>query len=430
MERFGKSTVNDYVKVKLESKNLIVEKGSIGFNNAVVEALHLNSEEEAAQAFTSYCERLRETHHELNIDFENSANLSFIQPNSQLDASVAVFLNRILDNYMILGIPNVQELNGAREVLRQIGESINSRPMRERSDIIDENHHLHEFIFNQSNEFYQMIPHVGPGYFSDIRRGFRPPIETEHIWRAKTEVLQRLETVLNIIESGIQAEGVHPLDYLCDNLLQTRITPIPTNEYGSFIKDFDISSKDSALIKGVFKVHKDTWDANFRNDIKKHHYLFHTAHMSKMMDILRDGLKVAPSHVVSLNRWLGKGIYFFGNSKAIFSYAGKLKCDVVLVCRVAMGETEIMKRNYDYRPPNYMHELDDGKHSIRSLGRGYESTFDWNDEKNAYLPTGVDSTGEKGSHYDEHDEFLVQNEDQVKIEYIIELNDQAKNQTI
>lgn len=388
----------------------------MGFNDPYQSTFTFPSEPLAHDTFSNKCNELRYTHHELKIDYENAEALSFNQPNSELHQSVIKFLQQILNSLMKLGIPNAQELIGAREVLREIGEIINSRPLGEPTIV--------EAIIIKSNEFYQMIPHDGPGYFSDIQKGFRPPIGEINQWRAKNEIVSRLQIVLGAISQGIEADGINPLDYFSENFLHTQITPIVEGspEYQLLMSDFNVHFDDTSQCKNIFNVDKNTWNEEFRKDIDNQHYLFHVAHMRNMVDILRDGLEVAPGHVVSYNRWLGRGIYFFGNLKAALAYARRVKRNVVLICRVALGESDIVEDRFDATNSlDLPRQLGDGKSSIKSPGKRYESLFEWNEEKKAFLPSGINDNSNWTSHFIEHDEILVQYKNQVKIEYIIEL---------
>lgn len=403
-----------------------IESSHIGFNNPQYDIEGHDSAEAAKMAFDKHCNSLRDTHYQLQIDYENVEALSFNQPNTQLNESVATFLQRILNSSLILGILNVQEISNARRILNELEKMLKRRPKREQNDLIDDTDQLQPIVIDKSNKFYQIIPHVGPAYDDDVRKGSRPPIETIKLCRAKNEVVNRLEIVLNHLNKGIQTEDVNPLDYFYDNLLKTELTRIlPSIEYESFISNFNIHSDDVSQLRNVFRVRNHRCNQRFSNDIGNHHYLFHTARMDHLIDILKDGLQVSPEHVVSYNRWLGKGIYFFGNLKAILSYSSRVKRKIVLVCRVALGEIQESKEHFFHHlPDDYIHKLDNGKNSLRVRGQKFQSLFQRDSSRNAYLPSGVDECHHKNpSQHLLHDEYLIQHGNQVQIEYIIELND-------
>lgn len=429
----------------MESNKLTIERGTIGFGIPYLRKKQYVSEAAAKDEFRKLSIEVGELHHLLEFDYENAEALSFEQPNTQLDEASVEFLQCLLNSYMILGIPSMRELNQARNILCFIDYIIKCKQeMEENFNTSSSMTHVVETLklwhnpileqyFNRldtiiiasSNEFYQMIPHVGPGYYDNIRKGFRPPIETLSLCSVKHKIVNRLETVVQTIKQGIDAENVNPLDFFCNHFLQIQIISIPKGspEFNKIIGGINIHSDDIPLLKNLFKVNKHTWNEEFRNDIDNQRFLFHTAKMDNMVDILKDGLEVAPDHVVSYNRWLGRGIYFFGNSKAVFNYANNVKRKIVLVCRVALGKQDIIEdRFHDRHTCDFTFQLNEGNNSLISPGKKYRSLFEWSTERKAFLPTSIEDTGNEASRYDSHDEFLIQSKNQCKIEYIIELH--------
>lgn len=224
--------------------------------------------------------------------------------------------------------------------------------------------------------------------------------------------------MLSALHRGIQDENLNPLDYIYNSYFNINLKPIETNtdEYEQFRNNFGVDG-----IRRLFKVEKPEWTNNFQDDIGNHHYLFHSTSLVNTVNILKDGLQIAPRHAFSYNRWLGRGIYFHGSVIATNSYKQKINNRIVLICRVALGNIKIAERCPFNQKPNYVFPLESGKHSIRQLG-SEQSEFEFNNAINAYLPTGTKRLNGQWGKWEPYDVFLVQNVNQVKIEYIIDLS--------
>lgn len=376
--------------------------------------VELHSDLNARNYFNEECDRYENMGwHKMKMKWENVDH--FIQdssihdqPNSHLNESVMGFLKCILDRYLLPGIPQRQQIDSASQVLSNISFAIRNGRFINMYDIIV-----------LSNKFYQMIPHAGRNHLNDIRRNCRPPLENSDLLYGKEVYILLISSFLYALQQGIQAANLNPLDYVYNQYFSVNLMPIATNtyEYCQFLKNFGVDR-----IHRLFKVEKTEWTENFRNDIGNHHYLFHSTHLANAVGILKDGLQIAPIHVFSYNRWAGKGIYFYGSIAAINAYARKLNHKIVLVCRVALGNTQIIERCPFNTDPNFVYPLGTGLHSIKQLGTE-ESCFHFSQANSANLPIATRFLYGPWGKWECYDEFIVQNANQVKIEYIIELSD-------
>lgn len=382
---------------------------------------HRSTSQSVKQCFVEMCQEV--PYHRLKVCFENAAALIVDEPSTKLHKCIAEFIERMIDAYMPFGIFNSEGLSDARRVLTEIQLVLSGgRPI---PDLYEKK------LRKKSNQFYQMIPHIE---FNFCRPRKLPLIDTLTLCRNKMELIDRLEAVMGALEAGRQTENMNPLDFIYNNFMDADLRPIETEhaDYTTFVNEFSIEHTE--MIKCLFSMkfrHEPTTSTDERLT-ENVHYLFHATHSNNMIDILRDGLRIAPNHVFSYNRWYGCGIYFYGDFKAVYQHANRLRQKIILVCRVELGNIEILEDcNNIYRYPNEPYPLQDGKNSLKVCGRLTRSSFQFNDNFSAFVPLKSYSTHSvmeklsivSESSYRLDDEFVVLHENQVKIQYIIELND-------
>lgn len=389
----------DYRIVKLVGYSVtsqLIDIDTCNKDDCECEQWDKDSFDEAREYFDQLCVHLQ--HHRgyyrVQIAFEDAEHLQNAcdHPNTQLNERVMDFLKRTIDRYLPLGIPHDLEIEHATNKLSKLFRAIcNGRPF--------------EIVSHLSNMYYQIMAHASGGSRKQIdhrkndnRKNCRPTLDTFDLLNGKVESVKRVSSLLDAIRRGI-AENVNPLDYIYHNYLNINLQPILSGsmEYREFIWKFKLAPI-SNRIRSVFKVAKSKWTESFRRDIGNQRYLLHSTHFYNAMNILRDGLQIAPDHVFSYNRWAGKGIYFHDRIDATSAFAQRLNHDIILVCRVALGDIEIIEKCPFNKDPTYVYPLPSYKHSLRQLGTGCCSNFE------------------------QFDEFIVQNADQVKIEFIVELN--------
>lgn len=344
----------------------------------------------------NYDQLRREKYYVVGINYENVKHMVLDQPVSQSDGAIVKFIEYILDTYMPIGIYNLNQINDARSILNKpsVGTTQNS------------------------NSFYQMIHHAG---WSDFEKGNRPPIT-----KLKMEMLDILESVIKALEEGVKSSGINVLDHFCNEYLQIELKPISDST------EFTLcSALEGYGFVNLFKIEKNAWNLQFESAIGKDHFLFHATRAGNMIGILKDGLLPAPTYVNSINRWLGKGIYFFGSYEAAHKYAERNFCDIILVCRVALGNSVIISECRYNEDPNFKYPLPTNKHSITQLGKKYRTVFKLNNDLQANIAIAQTFIQcDSHSNYVDFDEFVVQNKNQVKIEYLVWVNHLVTNSYI
>lgn len=88
--------------------------------------------------------------------------------------------------------------------------------------------------------------------------------------------------------------------------------------------------------------------------VSNHKLLFHGSRTANYMGILSEGLRVPSPHQVLNGSAFGRGIYFADSVSKSFNYchADGSGVGLVLVCEVALGETQLVSQaTFDDRPP-------------------------------------------------------------------------------
>lgn len=341
-------------------------------------------------------------YHWVKIDYENIDDMISTQPNSTLDEKVQIFLKDISNKYLSLGVPNETVFANARAILEDVRRQIRTAQNegREPSEFIEE-----------SNEFYQLIPCSGNGYFSNYRKGARPPIDSFQRCNEKSLLIDQMESIIATLPTGNSLDNFY-------NYLNIKLQPV--NDRREFLS---LSNwKYERRIKQLFKIEKNAWNDNFNLNIGNHYYLFHATHFTHLIGIFKDGLLATPPNVVTVNCYQGKGIYFSGGHTGVLKYADNRRRKIILVCRVAMGKIKELKKYENNFDLEYVHPLTN-ENSLMARGVKYRSHFRRNEVLNASTPLKeeeIDSDIEY-ERTDTHDEFLVQNANQIKIEYIVQL---------
>lgn len=394
--------------------------GAIGlqpFDNVTFTSL---MDEDAMDYFVD--DDIESGYHRMSIEYANADHYVHGRPASELPMPVQNLLKYLLNEFMPLGILSHKEIRGAEEMLDKIRERIR---IAEEDSTDDEDNSLEEDegLAEMSNKFYQMIPHVG----GDKRR---PIIQTEDICEAKEQFLRRFKSALNCL-LGWKRSVINPLDYLCEKWFGTEFKPLEFDS-DEFKLLNDCMQRTQHLndcvrfnVDNIFEVIDSEANNNSESDIGNHRYLFHTTYANNLFGILKEGLLVAPQHVHSVNRFLGKGIYFWDSAAAALKIfrSDRFSEGVILVCRVAQGTVQevpfmpFLKYGEEY-------PWTDGFDSLSLKGRKhFETKFKERilNGCNMYFGKLGRRSIDDDAKYDLYNRYLVKNEDQVRIDYLIKV---------
>lgn len=336
----------------------------------------------------------------LKVNFLNTQHMMHQQPESQLAAPVKDLLMFLLDEYFPMGLNSIDQLNVAEEKLKEI------RMVLSIGNKVD----IAEMI-----AWYEMVPHSG----NECRL---QAIDSIQKCDSKLGMLIRFRSLIESLLAGRES-SLNPIDYFLRYGLRTELNVIDCDspDYQNIqdcIEKTQHPNSHFLRLKNLFGVSSHA-NSNFNHNIGNHTLLYHFTHQSNILGILREGLLVAPSHIYSVNRFFGPGIYFLDCASIALSKFREYPPNtaVLLICRVALGNEQMVQQQYLGEGQEFIFK--DGINSLRCNGLDYsETNKQYNEINGAKMFCGQIQGSLSG--FDAYNKYLVPNANQVKIEYIAE----------
>lgn len=293
------------------------------------------------------------------------------------------------------------KLNEAFTVLKEINEKIVSASKEE--------------LTEASNRFHSFIPYG---------------VTNEDIIDCKDKLQERADLLQSIFAMKFNCNFFNGITLLeSDNFLDEMysryekkgilIKPVSCDSEKFKIIEMNVQDTKESLnleIKNIFEIQrKDDDDAHYETfkDLPNRRFLWHGSRLINFPSILSDGLRIMSKHDNGCT--FGEGIYFadvFANAAYYCRYNETENIGLLLLCEVALGESRL-----HYEPmtdePTYQTQ------SVLAIGK---KTMEFNTSFSVL--DGVDiPTGRPMKREDEtmlaYDEFIVYNERQVKIKYLV-----------
>jgi poly [ADP-ribose] polymerase len=283
-----------------------------------------------------------------------------------------------------LGILSVGQIEKGESILEELYDVLNKKRKRNRKALLEE----------LSSEFYTVIPHR----FGRSRAAASAAvIQSLSDFQDKQETLQLMKDMLQVNgEAGAVLHNAHEDEEYAALGCEIKALSKRSKEYKrieKYVIDSQIDT-DSIEVSNVFTLRREDEHERYLEDIGNDQLLFHGSRIQNWMGILSRGI-LMPKVVVSMgvNRtdagWLGNGIYFGNTSctSAFYASPGQKGTSFMAVNRVALGKVkEFSEITYGLEAP----------------------------------PEGFDSChGIRGTEF-EDDEFVVYNEAQQKLAYLVE----------
>lgn len=371
------------------------------FSDSLSPALHTTLD-----AFRSYIDG-SVGFHNVRVMYMNAEHLCIGQPESLLP-DIKPLLMYLLNEYMPTGILRTEEVESADNILHQI------------KILFYENRAVESVLSNLSDRFYECIPQNG------LTKRLQT-INNLQMYRNKVEVLIRLRSALESLSAGVQST-LNPIDYFGRYWLRSYIHKIRP-DHGEFQALNECTTNTQHpndrefTLTNVFKVSSEADSIYFRSDIPNPTLLYHFTFPCNIPGILREGLMVAPNHIYSGNRYLGRGIYFWDCASMALKGFRNLNTAVLLVCRVALGN--IQEEHDQYLDKDEVLPLGPTMHSILCQGSTFHATRAQNIEiGGSSMYSGRIAEVEKGfplsERMVEYNRYLIQQNNQVKVEYILQ----------
>lgn len=337
------------------------------------------------------------------MNYANTKHFIVNCPESNLADAVKKLLICFVDESFPLGIPQMQTLVAATELI----EANIARISR------GEN-----CVEGSSRAFYQLIPFKG-----DNQR--RPPLVNPAVCNRQLKFVEKLRLNLAaLLEAKEMENATNPMDNFLSSWLNVGITLV--DHASDEFCGFDCVARNTQhpnvshgfRLSEVFKINT---QHPFTADIGNHHYLFHYSFPSNMLGILREGLLIAPKHIHCVNRLLGKGLYFWDSiANAGLQYS--MDTVYILVCRVALGRVKTLPSTH-YQKEDEMVQLN-GYDSGLDPGMAYTAV---RSQKITINDVPIFCGQMENVEYDKkswfsYGKYIVPRENQCKIEYILKLD--------
>jgi poly [ADP-ribose] polymerase len=274
-----------------------------------------------------------------------------------------------------------------------------------------------------SARFYQLIPHRD-----------ETPLTTPDSVSKKLKMMEAIRDVEAAARCLREGRAVASSANVIDvkySMLKCKMEPVEkhSQEY-SIIQQYLTNTHAAAHsnfkleIESLFKVQREGEAERFAKytRLPNRRLLWHGSRFTNFIGILTQGLRIAPPEAPVTGYFLGKGIYLadMASKSAEYCHASKeFPTGLMLLCESALGRWfQIAHGKYICRE-----DLEGaGFHSTKGCGEtAPDSSFDFTSPEGYIVPLGRES--ETGVLYSElpHNEFIVYDEAQVLIRYMLKV---------
>jgi uncharacterized protein YcgL (UPF0745 family) len=352
---------------------------------------------------------------------------------------------------MPFGSLSRETLDAAKTMLGDIRKAIEElKAVRAKPYVIHDPNEMQERA-KEKNAAREKILELSSRYFELVPRGagvteVAKPLETDDMLAKEFQALMDISEVsigVQVILGSLHCQQKqHPLEY-CYNSLQISLEQVdPKSEEFDFLlkyaqrssssnepqaavpEDFNPrkrKSRNNDTITAIYRLSRKGENERFSSvasELPNHRLLWHGSQVSNMIGILSQGLRIAPPEAPVSGYMFGKGVYFadmYSKSRG-YCRTGTNDTTYMILCEVALGNL------YPSRQALYMEEPRPGCHSTWGVGR---QAPDW---KNQIIEPGgagvpnAQATSQGQDYALNYNEFIVYDPAQIRMRYLIELN--------
>ena len=283
---------------------------------------------------------------------------------------------------------NIQSNDLLLEILKLTEQFIDFIPITCRNELL---HYIDEKLVDKFlNEILDILPYMNY-YINNINDTFSDCYNKIVILNKNTDIYKLISKYVFINKGSTL---LHQFDFEIDNI-------------------YELNNNDNIYNENFIEL----------SNIK---YLWHGTRFSNILSILNTGLKIAPKNIPRHGAMFGNGLYFANCSTKSFNYCLSEIFDnnaCLLLCKVSCGNQFQINNSY----PNADNYID---HSIfNSLFCNGRFTPEINDVNSCFynnnsivLPIGdLKYTSDANHKSLDYDEYVIYNNNQVQIMFIIEL---------
>lgn len=320
-------------------------------------------------------------------------------------------LNR---NHFPLGSISKEDIEEGVQILIKIKKIINFYGERDRE----------ELLIQFSNMFYEKIPHPCSSGNSTL-----PCINDQTIWKQEAyfllEIGQKSEIVYRLCENGpnpltlnYQSLGININTLMRESKEYEMINQYALDTFVASHTDFKVE------IQNIFELKKAHESERYEhyNKSSNRMLVFHGSRTINFVGILKRGLLIDPLESILNGSLFGNGIYFtdvFSQACVYSKRPTNVKQGLILVCEVALGQmyevTHTLGDNFEKK------DLPERKSSVKGIGKFCPERFEELDD-GTLIPKGPIKGDYNKVCEAVHNEYVVFNEDQVKMRYLIQIS--------
>ena len=370
---------------------IYTEYGRMG-KNPRKEGRYYNGLHEAENAYYDLIQSKKKKGYE-EVEIAETAEQAFVKSKEKVDLStindkVLKFIGKIYQsttNFIVssintpLGNLSVRQVQRGLRVLAEIEEELDRKNTG----------YIYERL---SDEFYSIIP---VDFGSKVNKS-EFIIDNYYKLNEKKDLLGVMSSAINVQKD---LEGTLEEQYKALNIKLKTLSK-RTKEYKRIVEKLESTKGHNhhynVKVKEIYEIENMTGFDEFNPYKVSTMELFHGSRNQNILGILQDGLRIKPKSAIHTGSMFGQGIYFADcSSKSAnysFGYGSSDSFDehFMFLCEVATGKIK---------------EYDSAEPSLYKAPYGYNSVM-----------------GKKG-HSLIHNEYIVYNENQVKLKYIIEFSE-------
>lgn len=351
---------------------------------------------------------------------------------STLDKRIENLLKLLIDEKIMKNLMVILNLDAIKMPLAKIG----SKQIKDARFVLNEieqrmeNGESASYLKTLSTKFYHLIPHTLTRH-----------IDSKQMLNEKRKLLEELGELhftYELINKDSGAAVNNTLDEIYTNL-NVQIGPLDSDsdEFGAIKKYLGNNPfKHDMEIEDIFKIERNEEEDDPMEGVPTNRWLlWHGSRITSFAKILKEGLKI-----LDKDGMFGKGIYFadVADKSAKYCHAHETNgIGLMVLCEVALGK--------EFECYEILKKLPDGFNSIFAVGkRRFPEEYSGSELKilekikttqidGVNIPKGMPvmmKIEEGNEPIVDCNEFVVYNENQVKIRYLVKLKIEPKNRNV
>ncbi|CAI2365564.1 unnamed protein product [Moneuplotes crassus] len=196
-----------------------------------------------------------------------------------------------------------------------------------------------EEIEKLNSEYLELIPKTNPTMISTLLHQHEVDAEIQRL----KSIYSISSSVRSMLGAYLNKDEINPYDYILGTLnLNMSIIDLNSNETKLILHYLNSSRSNGYNLRNVVRIddleYTDEQNDRFENT-PNHMMLWHGTGADNIINIMRNGLKIAPDEAFQHGSRYGKGLYFSDSFELSSCYSSESDCEkYILLCEVATGK--------------------------------------------------------------------------------------------